>query len=62
MQVGLQILSTVIIINSIKSPQGIIKLFFHLNSIEASKNLLQDKLHSIYKLLSFHKSEHIFMG
>ena len=40
MQVGLQIPSTVIIINSIKSPQGIKKLFFHLNGIKASQKFI----------------------
>lgn len=46
MQVGLQIPSTVII-NSVKGPQGVRKLFFPLNGIKASRNLLKDKFHSI---------------
>lgn len=46
MQIGLQILAMVII-NSVKSPQGITELFFHLNGIKVSQNSSQDKLHSI---------------
>lgn len=58
-QVGLQTLP-IVIINFTKGPQGIIKLLFHLNGINASHNLLEDKLHFVPCVHSFHENEHSY--